>query len=197
MIWLCLCSYSTCQKGETNVLHGSFKLQRKWMLQIYVFVFVFQDRKQQVRPWVLSTKCLNPLFRWVHFSFSANTRWWFAPGFSQLTVSEQQTVTFFFFCVFLCVRFFFNTYSVVSTESKSLLKLRVKLQGHLNLLYPHFHGSSSTREKSAALPFLPMVTCKQLSRTTNYWGQGTIIVVGSREAIAWFTFRPLTLWAYG
>lgn len=41
-------------------------------------------------------------------------------------------------------------------------------QQHLDLLYSHFHGPSSTREKSAVLPFLPMVTCKQLSTTSNY-----------------------------
>lgn len=33
-----------------------------------------------------------------------------------------------------------------------------KAQQHLDLLYSHFHGPSSTRENSAVLPFLPMVT---------------------------------------
>ncbi|KAG7242656.1 hypothetical protein INR49_020029 [Caranx melampygus] len=33
-----------------------------------------------------------------------------------------------------------------------------KAQQRLKLLYSHFHGSSSTRENSAVLPFLPMVT---------------------------------------
>lgn len=43
-----------------------------------------------------------------------------------------------------------------------------KAQQHLDLCYSHFHGSSSTRENSAVLPFLPIDTCKQLLRTSNF-----------------------------
>lgn len=90
-------------------------------------------------------------------------------------------------CLVVCVNLLQLSLLWLCEQEVKTGETQGNVEGHWNFLYPNFHGSSSTREKSAPLPFLPMVTCKQLSRRTNYWGQGTIIyilsVVGSREAI--------------
>lgn len=111
-------------------------------------------------------------------------------------LAVQRTFTSFFLCFLVYVIFFLLLlllllmlfFLQLRRQNVKAGETQSKVQRHLNLLYSHFHGSSSTREKSAGLPFLPIVTCKQLSRTTNYEGQGTVIcnpsVVGSREAIA-------------
>lgn len=54
---------------------------------------------------------------------------------------------------------------VLSSEGKSFTQ--GKAQQLLGLLYSHFQGSSSTRQNPAVLPFLPMVTWKQLSTVSN------------------------------
>lgn len=81
-------------------------------------------------------------------------------------LAVQLILLTFFFLLFVCD--FFCCFLQLYRQKVKTVGTQGKAQQHLDLIYSHFHGPSSTREKSAVLPFLPLVTCKQLSRTSNY-----------------------------
>lgn len=104
----------------------------------------------------------------------------------------------FFSFFFLLYSIFFNSFllvllcTVVCQQRVKAVGTQGKAQQHLDLCYSHFHGSSSTRENSAVLPFLPIDTCKQLLRTSNFGAKAPAFsnlsaADWSREAIV---FRP-------
>lgn len=126
-----------------------------------------------LRLWPAATrmgKCLQS-----HWS-TVESEW----PISHVDVSCLILFLFFFLSM---ITFFFKS----CPQNERADEIQDKVEQQLNLLYPNFHGSSSTRENSRVFPFLPMVTCKQLLRRTDYLGQGTVIykplLVGSREAI--------------
>lgn len=74
-------------------------------------------------------------------------------------------LVFIFVCFFKCA-LFVHFLQLCRQKVKAVGKLGVRRGQRLDLPYSHFHGPSSTRENPAGLPILPLVTCKQLSRTS-------------------------------
>ena len=88
---------------------------------------------------------------------------------------------------------------VLSAERKAC-GTQGKAEQGLDLLYSRFHGSSSTREKSAALPFLPMVTWKQLPGTSNFGTKAQSYLncqgLGAEKPICQYFLAIYLLWIW-
>lgn len=170
-------------------------------------------QQHQVRPWVLSTddsffqtRCpkITSSLWFVFAAANAGSKpkaGWPSPvsssghlggnlkGQPMVLVGQLNPLVFLLYSIF----FFFNSFysvllcTVVCRQRVKAVGTQGKAQQHLDVCYSHFHGSSSTRENSAVLPFLPMDTCKQLLRTSNFEAKApafsNLSADWSREAI--------------
>lgn len=113
----------------------------------------------------------------TRLAIRSNIRWppvWVTKGLANCSgrTVDPANCHIFFSSSFLSFLFIFVIlFTVVFQQKVKAVGTQGKAQQHLDLLYSHFHGSSSTRENSAVLPFLPIVTCKQLLRTSNFGGK--------------------------
>lgn len=119
--------------------------------------------------WFMQTRDLKP----SRLAICSNIRWPPVRETKGLANCSGRTVDpadchIFFLLFSIFYSFFVILFTVVCRQKVKAVGTQGKAQQHLDLLYSHFHGSSSTRENSAVLPFLPIVTCKQLLRTSNF-----------------------------